>query len=126
MQKLTLIGRVGNDPELRSTPSGVTVCSFSVAVSSQKKEQTTWYRINAWRQLGEVCARYLSKGKLVAVAGELETRPYTAKDGTTRMSLDVQADAVEFLSPRTEKHDEPKEDAVMQGFTDITSEDIPF
>jgi len=71
----------------------------------------------------------LAKGRKVAVIGELQARTYEAKDGTTRMSLDVQADEVEFLSPRTdaEKHDEPKEDAAdMQGFTDITSDDIPF
>ena len=132
MNKITLIGNLTHDPEVRSTPNGVTVTSFTIAVDRKFKDQsgdkaTDFFRINAWRSLGETCARWLSKGKKVAVVGELQARTYEAKDGTTRMSLDVQADEVEFLSSKQEKHDEPKEEvADMQGFTDITSDDIPF
>lgn len=127
MQKVILIGRLGSDPEMRSTPSGVSVCSFNLAVDGKKEGQVTWYKISAWRQLGESCGRYLSRGKKCAVVGEFQPREYTAKDGTTRMSLDVQADEVEFLSPKQEQHEEPSADtADMQGFTDITSDDLPF
>ena len=134
MQTIEFIGNLTASPETRSTTSGVTVCSFTVAVDRKFKDasgekKTDFFRVNAWRQLGEMCGRYLDKGRKVYVRGELQARTYEDKKGTTRMSLDVQADAVEFLSPRTEKHDEPKEDvstADMQGFTDITSDDIPF
>lgn len=145
MNKITLIGNLTHDPEVRSTPNGVTVCSFTIAVNRRfagqdGQRQTDYFRINAWRQLGERCARYLAKGRKAAVIGELQARTYEAKDGTTRMSLDVSADEVEFLSPR------PQEDAQqggymsaapsmkgraadpqdLAGFTDIQSDDIPF
>ena len=138
MNKITLIGNLTHDPEVRSTPNGVTVCSFTIAVnrrfasSAGGERPTDFFRINAWRQLGETCARYLSKGRKVAVIGELQARTYEAKDGTTRMSLDVQADEVEFLSPKqqedgtvpsTARADNAQD---MAGFTDIQSDDIPF
>ena len=137
MNKITLIGNLTHDPEVRSTPNGVTVCSFTIAVNRRfgsgagGERPTDFFRINAWRQLGETCARYLSKGRKVAVIGELQARTYEAKDGTTRMSLDVQADEVEFLSPKqqedgaapTARADNAQD---MAGFTDIQSDDIPF
>ena len=100
------------DPELRSTPNGVTVCSFTVAVNRRHprpdgQKETDFFRIQAWRQLGDVCGKYLSKGRKVAVIGELQPRQYQAKDGTTRMSLDVQADEVEFMSAK-EDGEKPK------------------
>ena len=138
MNKITLIGNLTHDPEVRSTPNGVTVCSFTIAVNRRfanagGERPTDFFRINAWRQLGETCARYLSKGRKVAVIGELQARTYEAKDGTTRMSLDVQADEVEFLTPRQQGESEapsaPRggDNAQdMAGFTDIQSDDIPF
>ena len=133
MNKITLIGNLTHDPEVRSTPNGITVCSFTIAVNRRFAPQggerpVDFFRINAWRQLGESCALYLSKGRKVAVLGELQARTYEAKDGTTRMSLDVQADEVEFLSPK-QKEDggEAAQDTQdMAGFTDIQSDDIPF
>ncbi len=140
MNKITLIGNLTHDPEVRSTPNGVTVCSFNIAVnrrfaSANGERQTDFFRINAWRQLGETCARYLAKGRKVAVLGELQARTYEAKDGTTRMSLDVSADEVEFLSPKQQSEggapvpqqrggDVPPAD--LAGFTDIQADDIPF
>ena len=105
MNKITLIGNLTHDPEVRSTPNGVTVCTFTIAVNRRFAQQggekaTDYFRINAWRQLGENCARYLAKGRKVAVVGELQARTYEGKDGATRMSLDVSADEVEFLTPR--------------------------
>lgn len=106
MNKITLIGNLTANPELRSTPSGVSVCAFTIAVNrrfanADGDRQTDFFRINAWRGLADTCARYLEKGKKVAVIGELQARTYIAKDGTTRMSLDVSADEVEFLSPKS-------------------------
>lgn len=134
MNKVVLIGNLTHDPEVRSTPTGVTVCSFTIAVNrrfasgSGGERLTDFFRINAWRSLGETCARYLSKGRKCAIIGELQARMYEANDGTTRMALDVQADEVEFLSPKSEQtQGAPQEDAGdMAGFTDIHSDDIPF
>lgn len=134
MNKITLIGNLTHDPEVRSTPSGITVCSFTIAVNRRHEEkngerQTDFFRITTWRQLADSCGRYLAKGKKVAALGELQAQLYNAKDGSTRMSLDVLADEVEFLSPRlsdeapTERRGEPQD---MQGFSDISSDDIPF
>ena len=136
MNKIVLIGNLTHDPETRSTASGVTVCSFTIAVnrrfaSQGGEKQTDFFRINAWRQLGETCAHYLAKGRKVAVIGELQARTYQGTDGTTRMSLDVSADEVEFLSPRGDEGGMgmPRQSAAPQdlaGFTDIQSDDIPF
>ena len=140
MNKITLIGNLTHDPEMRSTPNGVSVCSFTIAVNRRfaaqgGERQTDFFRINAWRQLGETCSRYLAKGRKVAVIGELQARTYEAKDGTTRMSLDVSADEVEFLTPRAQSEEgggapaprgnnaNPQD---LAGFTDIQTDDIPF
>ena len=137
MNKIMLIGNLTRDPELRSTSSGVTVCSFTIAVNRRfaqqgGERQTDFFRINAWRQLGETCARYLAKGRKVAVIGELQARSYQGNDGATRMSLDVSADEVEFLSPRQQEEGgapAQRQNAAppdLAGFTDIQSDDIPF
>ena len=139
MNKITLIGNLTHDPEVRSTPNGVTVCTFTIAVNRRFTQQggekaTDFFRINAWRQLGENCARYLAKGRKVAVVGELQARTYEGKDGATRMSLDVSADEVEFLTPRSQDegsgYSAPRQNNAapqdLAGFTDIQSDDIPF
>ena len=137
MNKLTLIGNLTNDPETRSTQSGVTICTFTIAVNrrfanSDGERQTDFFRVNAWRQLGEVCAKHLKKSKKVAVVGELQARLYDAKNGEKRMSLDVAADEVEFLSPKDEEPKRKKENSdgydhtPDEGFTDIDTSDLPF
>lgn len=133
MQRIYFIGNLVRDPENSVTPKGITKCTFTVAVDRKYKvdgeKQTDFFRINAWRQLGDACYRHLSKGRKVYVSGELQPSTYTAKDGTTRMSLDVVADEIEFLSPKpeaTEKRDAMQEQKPTDGFTDISSDDIPF
>lgn len=135
MNRITLIGNLTNDPETRTTPNGNTVCSFVLAVNRKKAAEPTtdFFRINAWRNLGEVCGRCLSKGKKVAVVGELQARTYEDKQGKTRLSLDVSADEVEFLSPKEEKPKKEKENsdgydnpADLNGFTVFRSDDLPF
>ena len=139
MNKITLIGNLTHDPEVRSTPNGVTVCTFTIAVNRRFAQQggekaTDFFRINAWRQLGDNCARYLAKGRKVAVVGELQARTYEGKEGATRMSLDVSADEVEFLTPRSQDegsgYSAPRQNNAapqdLAGFTDIQSDDIPF
>lgn len=131
MQKITFIGNLCSDPEVRSTPNGVAVTTFTVAVDRRFKDasgekKTDFFRVVCWRQLADICAKFLSKGKKVAVIGELQARTYEDKSGATRMSLDVQADEVEFLSPKQqgEAHEEAAPDAT--GFTDVSSDEIPF
>ena len=135
MQKLIIIGNLTNDPEIRSTQTGKNVCTFTIAVNRKKvsEPQTDFFRINAWNGLADTCARFLTKGKKVAVVGELQARTYEDKQGKTRLSLDVSADEVEFLSPKEEKTKKEKENsdgydnpADLAGFTDIRSDDLPF
>ena len=105
MNKIFLIGNLTRNPETRTTPNGVSVCSFGIAVNRRfagkdGNRETDFFNINVWRQQGESCQRYLEKGRKVAVVGELQARTYQANDGTTRISLDVTADEVEFLTPK--------------------------
>lgn len=129
MQKICLTGNVCNDPAMTATPSGVTVCTFSVAVDRKFKDAhgekvTDFFRVQAWRQLGDVCGKYVKKGMKVGVIGELQARTYEAKDGTTRMSLDINADEVEFMSRAEDKP--AAKPADPNTFTDISSDDLPF
>ena len=133
MNKITLIGNLTADPTLRATQSGTSVCQFTIAVNRRfpgpdGQKQTDFFRINTWRQLAESCNKYLSKGKKVAIVGELQARTYTANDGTTRMSLDVSADEVEFLSPKEEPKEAPRATtpADPNTFEDVSSDDLPF
>ena len=135
MNKIMLIGNLMHDPEMRATPSGVAVCTFTIAVDrkfrdAKGEKKTDFFRIIAWRQLGESCGRYLAKGRKVAVIGELQARTYDAKDGTVRISLDVSADEVEFLSPKQQEAAAPEPQKTpmdyLGEFSDIHPDDIPF
>ena len=134
MQSIHFIGRLSRDVDLKTTPNGVQVASFTVAVDRKQKNKdgdkiTDFMNVNVWRGLADICSKYLSKGKKCYVRGELQVRTYTAKDGTTKVSLDVQADEVEFLSPKSESNEEQSgADAAtdMAGFTEIQYSDIPF
>lgn len=135
MNKIILIGNLTRDPELKSTPMGKTVCSFDIAVNSRNRQQTVQYfHIDAWGPLGENCKRYLSKGRKVFVSGPVSARIYQVSTGETRVSLDVTADDVEFISPR----DEPAGYAQQQSYypapsvqssgdmTPVETDDLPF
>ena len=130
MQSIHFTGRLSRDVDLKTTPNGVQVASFTVAVDRKQKDtegnkKTDFFNVNVWRGLADICSKYLSKGKKCYVRGELQVRTYSAKDGTTKVSLDVQADEVEFLSPKSESSEEqPNADA--NGFTDVQSDDVPF
>jgi len=111
---IILAGNVGRDPEMRYTPSGSAVTSFSVAVSDGfgEKKKTIWFRVSAWEKLAETCNNYLKKGTRVLVEGRLTAtdsgnpRIYNRQDGSPAASFEVTASTVRFLSPRTES-DEP-------------------
>jgi single-strand DNA-binding protein len=111
LQKVTLIGNLGNDPELKYTPTGVPVCTISVATNRQWKNQdgtdvkeTVWFRCKAWRQTAETINQYLTKGRQVYIEGRLtpdtETggpRIWTGQDGKPRASFEVTIDNIKFL-----------------------------
>ena len=102
LNRTILVGRLAVDPELRYTQSGVAVTTFRIAVdrpfkNQQGERETDFFSIVTWRKLAEVCAHNLNKGRLVAVEGRLQTRSYTAQDGSTRWVTEVVADNVRFL-----------------------------
>ena len=143
MNKLTIIGNLTRDPELRTTQAGVNVCDFTVAVNRRVRRdaqqgtqpEADFFRVSAWRQLGDNCAKFLAKGRKVCVVGPVSARTYQANDGTTRVSLEVMAEDVEFLSPRGEADAmggyaapaaAPAADAQPAGFTSVETDELPF
>lgn len=109
MQKLIIIGNLTKDPESRTTTSGKEVCNFTVAVNRRQKDANgnnaaDFFKIAAWGELGKSCQQYLSKGRKVAVVGQVSVSTYQAQDGSTRANLDVLAQEVEFLTPHDGGH----------------------
>ena len=104
VNKVILVGRLGQNPEVKYTPSGAAVANFSIATSEtwndksgQKQEKTEWHRIVVWSKLAELCGQYLQKGRQVYVEGRLQTREYQDKAGVTKSITEIRADAVQFL-----------------------------
>lgn len=129
LNRVILIGRLTRDPEMRFTPNGVSVTSFTLAVdrpftNKQGERKTDFIDIVAWRQLGELCANYLSKGRLAAVEGRLEIQSFEGQDGQKRRVARVIADNVQFLSPRDNKGEPSPRGPVEED--DYMGEEIPF
>jgi len=110
INKVILVGRLGNDPEIRYTQQGVAVTNFNVATSEnwmdksgQKQERTEWHRIVVWGKMAETCSQYLAKGRQVYVEGRLQTRQWEDKDGSKRYTTEVVASTVQFLDRGTER-----------------------
>ena len=138
---LILVGNVGRDPEMRYTPSGQPVTSFSVATNRQYTanngetvKETIWFRVTTWGKQAEVCNQYVKKGSKVLVEGRLTPdantggpRVWTAQDGAPRASFEVNASTVRFLSSRGDG-DGPSMGGDMGGgsFVGAPEEDIPF
>jgi single-strand DNA-binding protein len=107
LNKVMIIGNLGRDPEMRYTPSGKPVTSFSVAVSrswvkpeGERTETTDWFNVVAWGRLAEICSQYLTKGSLVYVEGRLETRSWEADNGQKHYRTEVVASDVNILDRR--------------------------
>jgi single-strand DNA-binding protein len=107
--KTVVVGHLGRDPEMRYTPSGVPVTSFSVATTrkwananGEPQEKTTWFRVTCWRKLAELTAQYLQKGRLVLVEGDVDASAWTDKEGNARASLELTATTIKFLGGRGE------------------------
>lgn len=115
-QKLTVVGRLGRDPEMRYMPNGDPVTSFNIATdrawndkNGQKQKETTWFRCSVFGKRAEVANQYLSKGKMVLVTGRLRVDPksggpttFTRQDGTVGASFEIVVEDFTFLSPRDE------------------------
>ena len=106
MNKISIIGNLTKDPESRDTQNG-TVCKFSVAVSRRlKRDVTDFFNVVAWKSLAENCMKYLSKGKKVAVSGEMQFRTYENSKGEKQNISEIIADEVEFLSQSQQNRDD--------------------
>ncbi|HHT15730.1 MAG: single-stranded DNA-binding protein [Christensenellales bacterium] len=138
MNKVFIIGNLTRDPELRTTSTGISVCTFTVAVNRRRsgaeagQPDADFFRVTAWRQLGELCNRYLAKGRKVAVVGSITMSTFTGNDGQVRSNLEVTADEVEFLTPRSEQGSESvsapaaSTDPHDSDFVQVNDDDLPF
>ena len=127
MQAIEFIGNLVADPTPKTTPTGVNVTSFTVAVTrafknAQGDKVSDFFRVNAWRQQADFCAKYLAKGSKVYVRGELQPIIYDGRDGKARLDPSVQADRVENLTEKPKETPKPN----LDEFEDISSDDLPF
>lgn len=110
VNKAIIVGRLGNDPELKALPSGGSVCNFSVATSESwtdkasgnAQERTEWHRITVYGKLADLCAQFLRKGSEAYIEGSIHTRTYDDKDGTKRSITEIKAQTVQFIGGRRE------------------------
>lgn len=114
VNKVLLIGRLGNKPEIRYTNTGTGVANFNLATSEnwndkngQKQERTEWHRIVVWGKLAELCEKYLDKGRQCFVEGRLQTRSWDDKDGNKRYTTEVVATTVQFLGGQSAQAGRP-------------------
>lgn len=131
MNRIHIIGRLTADPELRTTGSGVNVCSFTVAVNRRfNRDETDFFPVTVWREQAVNCNKFLSKGSQVGVSGALQIRRYDDKDGVKRTAIDLQADEVEFLSARSEASQAPTNRAAnevkVSELAEVEDSDMPF
>lgn len=143
MNRITIIGNITKDPDSRQTQSGITCTSFTVAVNRRNRSQTAaegqpeadFFRVTAWRQLGDICAKYLAKGRKVAVVGPVSLNTFKGKDNETHATMEVTADDVEFLSPRSDASaqtaaapaDAPAgEKKAPSKYAEVEDDDLPF
>jgi single-strand DNA-binding protein len=147
VNKVIILGRLGQDPELKYTPSGTSVCNFSLATSEswtdksgQKQEKTEWHRIVVWGKLAELCNQYLTKGRQAFVEGKLQTRSWEDKDGSKRYATEILASTVQFIggaqasnsttdreySQAHENTNDMNQNYNVSSDTNFAADDIPF
>jgi single-strand DNA-binding protein len=126
LNKVMIIGRLGREPEMRYTPSGKPVTTFSVAVSrnwntseGERRSETEWFNIVAWGSLAEICKEYLTKGQLVYIEGRLQTRHWDDDKGVKHTSVEIVANEMIMLGERRENSEVPAE-------AEITEDEFPF
>ena len=132
VNKVMILGNLGQDPELRNTTNGKAVATLRVATtdtwndqSGQRQERTEWHTIVVWGRTAENCKQYLAKGRPVGVQGRLEWREWDAQDGTKRQAVEVVADNVQFLGSRDGGGEGGGQQFVPQGAAQASSADFP-
>jgi single-strand DNA-binding protein len=149
VNKVIILGRLGQDPELKHTPGGMSVCNFTVATSEswadkagQKQERTEWHRVVVWGKLADLCNQYLAKGRQAFIEGSLQTRSWDDKSGQKRYTTEIVAKTVQFIGGQAGASSERSEgrstgtpaydtSMVNQEYdistdTNFTADDIPF
>lgn len=140
--KIIIVGNLGRDPELRYTPQGTPVCSFTVATNDKRKDKTgeqqditTWFRVTIWGRQAETASQYLTKGRPVYIEGRLRMEEWSDRDGKQRSTLEVHATDMQFIGGRNEEAPNPAPSAHAQAGksnpapaaeNDFSDDDIPF
>ena len=140
LNKISIHGRLVRDPELKTTPSGVSVCNFTVAVDRSftrqgEEKQTDFFECVAWRGLADTISKYFTKGKEIVVSGEMQSRKWQDKDGNNRISWEIMADSVDFCGSKGDSSNngnsapatEPAA-PIVADFTEVKAadSDLPF
>jgi single-strand DNA-binding protein len=137
--KITLVGNLGRDPELRYTPQGTPVCSFTLATNEKRKDRagemqdvTTWFRVTLWGRQAETASQYLTKGRPIYIEGRLRVEEWTDKDNKQRYTLEVHATDMQFIgggraddAPAASQRGRSAPD-MPQGEGEMADDDIPF
>ena len=137
MNKCFIIGNLTADPQIRTTQDGKQVCTFTVAANRRKtananQPDADFFRVSAWGELGNICVKYMTKGKKVNVIGPVSVSTYKTQNGETRAQMNVYAESVEFLSPASQGQQNAPEAAptpqtdAQSGFVQVDSEELPF
>jgi len=136
--KITLVGNLGRDPELRYTPQGTPVCSFTVATNEKRKDKageaqdhTTWFRVTLWGRQAETASQYLTKGRPIYVEGRLRLEEWTDRDGKQRYTLEVHATDMQFIGggrgdDAPSMASKPSSAASSAPEPELSDDDIPF
>ena len=134
--KVILVGNLGRDPELRYTPQGTPVCSFTMATNERRKDkagemqdQTTWFRVTLWGRQAETASQYLTKGRPVYIEGRLRVEEWTDRDGKPRHTLEVNATDMQFIGGgRGEEAavSRPPAGEPVQEHAEPSDDDVPF
>lgn len=137
VNKVIIVGRLGQDPELKYTPGGTAVCNFTVATtdsykdkSGNKQEKTEWHRIVVWGKLAELCNQYLAKGSQAYLEGSLTTRSWEDKNSVKRYTTEINASTVQFLGSKSggsgQASSNPEQEYDISTDANFTADDIPF
>ena len=133
LNKITLIGNLGTDPEMGYTPNGNPVTSFTVATnhkytnsSGERKEEVEWFKIVCWNKLAESTNQYLAKGSKAYVEGRLQSKTWSGQDGVQHFTNEVVASNVVFLDPAGNKSDAEPVAAGVESPTEGDSENLPW
>jgi single-strand DNA-binding protein len=136
--KIILVGNLGRDPELRYTPQGTPVCSFTMATNERRKDragetqdQTTWFRVTLWGRQAETASQFLTKGRSVYIEGRLRVEEWTDRDSRSRYTLEVHATDMQFIGGKSDESQAPTRSEDQQqhqpsNAPEIDDGDIPF